>query len=151
MEVIFRKFNQDDFQQLAAMVLGLYTKDATRNSHMTVEKVKQTTEKMSSANSSGQIFIFEHDSQTIGYSIVNRFWSNEFSGEISYIDELFVKPNFRNLGISTQFFEFLENEHGNNAVAFMLETVHTNEKAIKFYQKIGFKTHHNHMMFKRLA
>lgn len=133
------------------MVLGLYAKDGLKPSEMTIEKVGLSVEKLTANHSPGEIFIFEKESEAIGYSIVNRFWSNEFSGHISYIDELYVKPNFRGSGIGAQFFEYLPTKPENDSVAFMLETVRTNEDAIRFYEKNGFQTHHNHLMFKRLV
>lgn len=133
------------------MILGLYSKDGNQASHMSVEKVALSVEKLGAAKSSGQIFIFEKNGDTIGYSIVNRFWSNEFSGYILYIDELYVRAEFRGLGAGAQFFDFLQKTKTDDCAAFMLETVHSNENAIRFYQKNGFNTHHNHLMFKRLA
>lgn len=151
MEVIFRNYQPADFDALAQMVQGLYSKDGHSPTEMTIEKVALSAEKLCEEKSAGLIFLFEKASEAIGYSIVNRFWSNEFSGYILYIDELFVKPAFRNEGIGAQFLEYLQSNPGNDCVAFMLETVRTNEKAIRFYEKNGFGTHHNHLMFKRLA
>lgn len=152
MEAIsFRKYSSHDLAELSEMVLGLYTKDGTKHSHMSHEKVALSVEMLTGPGSTGQVFLFEKNECPVGYAIVNRFWSNEFSGFIQYIDELFVKSEFRNLGIGADFFRFLEAMPQYDSVAFMLETVRDNEKAIRFYQKIGFDTHHNHLMFKNLA
>ncbi len=151
MKVNFRKYRSEDFEALAQMVLGLYSKDDLKPSEMTEAKVALSVEQLTAETSIGLIFIFENAKETIGYSIVNRFWSNEFSGHILYIDELYVKPAFRSSGIGAQFFEYLQTNPENDSVAFMLETVRTNDKAIRFYEKNGFETHHNHLMFKRLV
>ena len=151
MEVEFRKYRSSDFEELALMVLGLYSKDGQKATHMTPEKVALSVENLTGANSSGQIFIFEKAGERIGYAIVNRFWSNEFSGQILYVDELYVKPEHRSRGIGAQFFDFLQTNPENHSVAFMLETMHNNEKAIEFYKKNGFVPHHNYLMFKQLA
>ncbi|MBK9016072.1 MAG: hypothetical protein IPM82_19535 [Saprospiraceae bacterium] len=97
MEVEFRKYRSSDFKELALMVLGLYSKDGQKATHMTTEKVALSVENLTGPTSLGQIFIFEKGSVSIGYSIVNRFWSNEFSGQILYVDELYVKPEYRSL------------------------------------------------------
>lgn len=151
MSVIFRKYELADLQDLVEMVIGLYTKDGTKTSGMTAEKVRLSAEKLTAESSTGSIFIFEKNGETIGYSIVNGFWSNEFSGQILYIDELFVRPAFRSQNIGSQFFDYLQAKPENDSVAFMLETVPTNENAIRFYKKLGFVTHHNHLLFKLLA
>ena len=151
MELTFRKYKTKNFEELAGMVLNLYSKDGTKTSHMTTEKVAISVEKLSGDRSSGQIFIFENKSEIVGYAILNLFWSNEFTGYITYVDELFVKPNYRSSGVGAQFFAYLEANPENDSVAFMLETVMNNENAIRFYKKMGFETHHNYLMFKQLA
>lgn len=151
MELEFRQYRPEDFEDLCEMVLGLYTKDGIRTTHMTNEKVALSVKNLMKSGSNGQIHIFTKSGERIGYCIINQFWSNEFSGQILYVDELFVKPKFRNSGVGSQFFKFLQANPENDSVAFMLETVNENEKAIGFYRKLGFKTHHNHLMFKQLV
>ncbi|MCF8246266.1 MAG: GNAT family N-acetyltransferase [Saprospiraceae bacterium] len=147
MDVTFRHYSNDDFEVLTKMVLGQYTKDGLKPTKMSEAKIALTVEKLTSKGSNGQIFIFKKEGETIGYSIINRFWSNEFSGYILYIDELYVVPESRSQGVGAHFFDFLKTNPEYEAIAFMLETVRDNEKAIKFYQKLGFTTHHNHLMF----
>jgi GNAT superfamily N-acetyltransferase len=151
MSVQFRNYKAADFDDLAEMVLGLYTKDGQQASAMTVGNVALSVEQLTAPGSAGQIYIFEEKAAIAGYSIVNRFWSNEFAGYIFYIDELYVRPAFRNKGLGAQFFDYLEKNSDDGCVAFMLETVHSNEGAKRFYQKNGFDTHHNHLMFKHLG
>lgn len=151
MPILFRRYEAADFDHLAEMVLGLYTKDGQQASHITVGGVALSVEKLMGPTSSGQIYIFEENGLIAGYSIVNRFWSNEFSGYIFYIDELYVRPSHRNTGLGAAFFAYLEENTENDCVAFMLETAHSNEAAKRFYQKNGFGTHHNYLMFKHLG
>lgn len=150
MNLIFRDYQSSDFGVLVEMVLGLYSKDDTQPTMMTEAKVALSVEQLSSASNPGRIFIFEKNGSPVGYCILNRFWSNEFSGNIFYVDELFLQQEFRGNGIGEAFFRFIEAKPENDFVAFMLETVRDNEKAIRFYQKIGFESHHNHLMFKQL-
>jgi ribosomal protein S18 acetylase RimI-like enzyme len=151
MEFEFRKYRSSDFEELALMVLGLYSKDGQKATHMTTKKVALSVENLTGPMSLGQIFIFEKAGEPIGYSIVNRFWSNEFSGQILYVDELYVMPEHRSQGVGAHFFDFLQTNPENHSVAFMLETMYENEKAIEFYKKIGFNPHHNYLMFKQLV
>lgn len=150
MEISFRNYRPTDFDELVSMVIGLYSKDGKQATHMSREKVALSVEKLTAAGSSGQLFIFEKSGEIAGYAIVNRFWSNEFSGQIGYLDELFVKPAYRSLGIGAQFFEHLSSNPAMDCVAFMLETVQGNNEAVRFYKKLGFETHHNHLMFKKI-
>jgi ribosomal protein S18 acetylase RimI-like enzyme len=151
MALTFRDYRTEDFEALVEMVLGLYSKDGSKQTAMTEDKVALTVEQLMAESNQGRLFIFEKKGTTVGYCILNRFWSNEFSGYILYVDELFISPANRGSGIGEEFFRFMETKPENDFVAFMLETTPDNEKAINFYRRIGFKTHHNHMMFKHLA
>jgi GNAT superfamily N-acetyltransferase len=150
MDLAFREYKQSDFSTLVEMVLGLYTKDGTKATQMSAEKIALSIEPLISPSNPSEIIIFEANGETIGYCILNRFCSNEYSGWIGYVDELFIQPNHRSSGIGEQFFMYLEQNSKYKFVAFMLETVENNPKATRFYQRIGFELHHNLMLFKQL-
>ncbi|MCC6727593.1 MAG: GNAT family N-acetyltransferase [Saprospiraceae bacterium] len=150
MDLEFREYQPNDFESLAEMVLGLYSKDGSKATEMSREKVALSVERLTDSADPGKIFIFEKNGQIVGYCILNRFWSNEFSGYILYVDELFVQKANRGERIGERFFDHLAKLPENDFVAFMLETTPDNQKAINFYQRIGFSTHHNHLMFKQL-
>ncbi len=151
MELNFREYQPSDFNLFVEMAMGLYTKDGSKSTQMSAEKLRLTVNQLTSDSNLGEIIIFEENGQTIGYCILNRFWSNEFSGLIGYIDELFIQPNFRSKGVGENFFKYLELNQRYRFVAFMLETVESNPRAIQFYKVVGFELHHNLMLFKRLG
>jgi GNAT superfamily N-acetyltransferase len=148
MGLAFRAYRQSDFPNLVEMVLGLYTKDGSKSTQMSVEKIALSVERLILPSNNGEIIIFEESGKQIGYAIVNRFWSNEYSGWIGFIDELFIQPSHRNQGVGEQFFKELEQKSTHDFVAFMLETLESNPKATRFYQRIGFEPHHNMVLFK---
>ncbi len=150
MDLVFREYREDDFSNLVEMVMGLYTKDGSKPTQMSAEKVDFTVKQLSLPSNPGEIIMFDVKGETVGYCILNRFWSNEFSGFIGYVDELYIKLDCRSKGIGEQFFRHLEQNPKNDFVAFMLETVESNQRATRFYQRLGFELHHNLMMFKRL-
>ncbi len=150
MDLAFREYRQSDFPIFVEMVLGLYTKDGSKSTQMSVEKIALSVEQLILPSNNGEILIFEENAQKIGYAIINRFWSNEYSGWIGFIDELFIQPSHRNHGIGEQFFKELETKSKYDFVAFMLETVESNPKATRFYQRIGFEPHNNLVLFKQL-
>ena len=55
------------------------------------------------------------------------------------IEELFVKENFRGMGIGKSFFEFLENNLSGKINRIRLEVGEENEDAIRLYKRIGFE------------
>ena len=148
--LIFRPYKQKDYLEIVPMILELYDKDgATTVGAMTVEKIDLTLGTLTSSINLGDIFIFELGNNVVGYAIVTSFWSNEFGGRVLIIDELLVKTDFRNQGVSTKFFKYLFEKRIYNETVYMLEVGVTNKNAAAFYKRLGFKnfkTKHQYRM-----
>ena len=82
-------------------------------------------------------YIIETDGKISGYALTVNYPSQEFGGNVLWIDELFVLPEFRNRGIARSFFEFAEGL--SEKIALRLEVEPDNEKAVKLYKSLGFK------------
>ena len=141
MEVNFREYEPKNKKILTQLVLDFYKeipsikKVRNQNVEYTISELQQYPEK-------GIIIVFEVNEGVVGYAILIFFWSNEFGGNFVNVDELYVKPEFRNQGIGNQFFSYLKQKF-TTAVAIQLEVNPQNKKAYQFYQKMGFKTHEN--------
>ena len=61
-----------------------------------------------------------------------------YGGICIWLEDLYIKPDYRHSGISGKVFEFIEN-HYPNAVRFKLEVEPENEFAVKCYQKQQYK------------
>jgi diamine N-acetyltransferase len=86
-------------------------------------------------------WLLESGSEVVGYVVLTFGFSLEYAGVDAYVDELFVKPEFRGQGFASQALEFLTLECSRlNVVALHLEVDSTNQTAKKLYAKTGFKT-----------
>ena len=138
--LIFRPYTTNDYAEIVPMIMELYNKDgATTVGAMTIEKIDLTLATLTTQNNLGDVFIFELGNIVVGYAIITSFWSNEFGGRVLIIDELLVKPDLRNQGISTKFFNYLFEKRIYNETVYMLEVGVTNKKAAAFYKRLGFK------------
>ena len=63
--------------------------------------------------------------------------SQEACGRVLWVDELYIRPQFRGLGLGTAFFKFLEGCDGYDYIR--LEVEKDNHKAMKLYTSLGFK------------
>lgn len=81
-------------------------------------------------------FIIEHGNKTAGYALVCYYASQEFGGKVVWIDELFIKPEFRGKGLGKDFLKFAESLDG---VLMRLEAEPDNLRAIELYKSIGYK------------
>jgi ribosomal protein S18 acetylase RimI-like enzyme len=120
------------------MIYALYRGDPGTN-QITGEKIGRTIRRLHSNPQRGGIIIFEEGTAIIGYSILIFYWSNEFGGDILHIDELYVKPEYRERGAATSFLKHILQAFKNRTVALQLEVTSSNTRAMNYYQKLGFK------------
>lgn len=110
---------------------------------MNSRKIQKTFLELQNYPEKGQILILCENQKVVGYAILIFFWSNEFGGNFINIDELYLKPESRNQGLGTSFFEVLKKYKIKDKVGFQLEVNPKNKKAIKIYKKLGFLKHEN--------
>lgn len=87
-------------------------------------------------------YIIEHNNELAGYSMLAKSYSTEYAGICIWIEDLYIKPEYRSLGLGTQFFEFVNNKYNSSstpaAVRFRLEVEPSNKQAIHVYKKCGY-------------
>ena len=81
-------------------------------------------------------FVFEEKDEMIGYGMIAKSFSTEFGKPCIWVEDLYLKPEYRGLGIGTKFFEYLEENYTD--CIFRLEVEEENERAIHVYEKNGF-------------
>jgi ribosomal protein S18 acetylase RimI-like enzyme len=94
----------------------------------------------------GRIILLTEDSNICGYGLLVPFWSNEFGGTVLVVDEIYVRPDFRNRGIGRAFFAWLLQDRPYNAVALGLEVSPNNHAALRLYTSLGFAKRNNTAM-----
>ena len=82
-------------------------------------------------------YIFEEENIVQGYAMVAKSFSTEFGKPCMWVEDLYIKPEYRGLGIGSQFFKYLEEKYSD--VIFRLEVEAENERAVKVYEKCGFE------------
>lgn len=83
-------------------------------------------------------YILEYNNIIAGYSMIAKSYSTEYGGICIWIEDLYIKPEYRSLGLGTHFFEFIDNKYKNSAVRFRLEVEANNKQAINVYKKCGY-------------
>ena len=81
-------------------------------------------------------FVFEEDGEIQGYGMIAKSFSTEFGKPCSWIEDLYVKPEYRGRGIGSKSFEYLEQNYTD--CIFRLEVEEEDERAIHVYEKNGF-------------
>lgn len=84
-----------------------------------------------------QCYILEYEGQPAGYALLSKSYSAEAGGMVVWIEELYLRPDFRSHGMGSEFFAFLEQEHP--AARYRLEIEPDNERAAKLYRSRGYE------------
>ena len=82
-------------------------------------------------------YIFENNEDIQGYAMVAKSFSTEFGKPCIWIEDLYIKDEYRGLGIGSQFFAYIEEKYTD--VVFRLEAEEENERAVYVYKKCGYE------------
>jgi len=74
---------------------------------------------------------------TAGYAICSLSASQEACGRLLWLDELYIRPQFRGKGLGTEFFKFIEKSDEYKFIR--LEVEKENLRALKLYTSLGYK------------
>ena len=81
-------------------------------------------------------FVFEENDEILGYGMIAKSFSTEFGKPCIWVEDLYIKLEYRGQGIGSKFFEYLEQNYTD--CIFRLEVEEENERAIHVYEKNGF-------------
>lgn len=88
----------------------------------------------------GACAVAELDDRIVGYALVFPFWSAEYGGLLSLLDELYVLSDCRGRGVGKALMEWVERharERGHVAVS--LVAMNHNVRAHRFYEALGYR------------
>ena len=132
---MIRKINETDKDFYINTVKAFYNSDAVLHS-IPEENIIKTFNELIKSETYAQCYIFEKDGEKAGYALLAKTFSQEAGGEVLWIDEIYILPEFRSKGIGSNFFNFIK--ENSNAVRLRLEFCPSNQKAIEVYKRQGF-------------
>lgn len=95
----------------------------------------------------GRLWIIDVDKNSVGYVVFSFGFSFEYQGKDAFIDEIFIKEEFRRRGIGTKTMEFIEIK----AKEFQIKAIHMevekdNQKAKRLYLKQGYSGNNRELL-----
>ncbi|MCD9855265.1 GNAT family N-acetyltransferase [Epilithonimonas sp. JDS] len=138
------KANLSDIPELSQMMKDFYAIDFYPfDEKLTVENFQ----KFINEGKYGDCFKILLEGEIAGYIILVKYFSFEFGGEIFFLDELFVKPEFQGKSLGKKALEFVKNYSvENNFKVVLLEIENHNDKAKRLYEHYGFQNHKRSLM-----
>ena len=135
-DIVFRTCTERDLPAVQGLVEQLYA--GLRGAVPVHTDISLTYRELTGKPDKGRVIVFESAGRLIGYGIIIFFWSNEYSGDVIEIDELFVAEDRRSLGAATQFFSWLFSTFGARSSGFALQVSRKNLDALRLYKRLGF-------------
>lgn len=133
-----RKIKPEDFDQVLDMMEVFYASDALLV-HPDMGTLKRTLTDAIEAGPYLEGFVFSGGEKLAGYGMVAKSYSTEMGGRCVWIEDIYIRPEFRGQGLGTAFLSFVEDRYKGWAVRLRLEAEEENEKAMKVYRKAGFE------------
>lgn len=135
-EVIIRSMQEKDRAEVLEMMQIFYASDVV------IHKADDETLQKDISDCVGDCpyvdgYVFEIEGELAGYGIAATGYSTEFGGVCIWLEDLYMKPEYRGHGIGRKFFEAVE-EIYTDAVRFRLEVEKENEGAVALYKRLGY-------------
>lgn len=83
-------------------------------------------------------YLLEQDGTAAGYALLAVTFSQEAGGEVLWIEELYLHPEFQGRGLGTELFRYLETHRPKTVARFRLELEPDNRDARRLYERLGF-------------
>jgi len=136
MSQIIRKMKESDRIEVMAMMRVFYTSPAVL-SNGSEEIFKNDIDNCVNDSPYLEGFIFENEQEIQGYAMVAKSYSTEFGKPCIWIEDLYFKPEYRGLGLGTQFFKLMDETYPH--AVLRLEVEEENERAVHVYEKCGYE------------
>ena len=135
MEIIIRDAREADMKAVLGLIieLAIYEKEPDAVINTEENLIKDTFGEDSMINCT----VAEVDGKVIGFYITYVSYST-WNGRCLYLEDLFIKPEFRRRGIGQMLFDNLITQAKEMKVKRLdWQVINWNDPAIKFYEKIG--------------
>ena len=135
MQCSIRKFEEEDRSEIISMMKVFYSSDAvfTNGSE---EIFEQDFDACINNNPYVEGYVFEDEAKILGYGMLAKSFSTEFGKPCIWLEDLYLKPEYRGKGIIPTFIKYVENNYKNSILR--LEVEYENFHAVHVYEKSGF-------------
>ncbi len=135
MEFLVRKMLKTDKTAVKDMMRGFYASPAVLSNGCD-EIFNADIDACVGENPYLEGYVFDSNDEILGYAMIAKSFSTEFGKPCIWIEDIFIKEQFRHKKIGTKFFDFIFNLYPDHI--FRLEAEQENKNAIALYKKCGF-------------
>lgn len=135
MNTEIRYIEEKDRQEVLKMMRIFYTSEAVL-SNGSEEIYNSDITNCINDNPYVEGYIFESNNKIQGYGMLAKSFSTEFGKQCIWVEDIYIKEEYRGLGIGSCFLKFVEKKYPNSILRLDVED--ENERAVNVYKKCGF-------------
>lgn len=133
-----RKMTENDRKLYVEMAEEFYSSDAVLHP-VPRSYFEKTADEALRSDTYAEIYLLEHEGKPAGYGLTARTFSQEAGGQVLWIEELYIRSEFRSKGLGREFFSWLEEKNRGRVARLRLEVEEENCRAISLYERLGYK------------
>lgn len=137
---MIRRYTPQDRQTVYEMFVEFYNSPAVLH-NVDTQYFSNTLDQLDAGSPYTELFILEYEQSVVGYGLVALTYSNEVGGQVVWLEELYVRLQYRSCGLGKQYFQFVFDNYP-AAKRFRLEVEPNNTRAISLYERLGFANLH---------
>lgn len=137
MHFSIRMFEPKDKSEILSMMKVFYSSDAVFTSGSD-EIFEIDFENCLNENPYLEGYVFASNEKILGYAMLAKSFSTEFGKQCIWLEDLYLKSEFRGQGIIPKFIKYLEEKY--KECIFRLEVENENTHAVHVYEKSGFSS-----------
>ena len=135
---MLKKFNPNERNDFVEMCKDFYSSDAVTH-NVEENNFLKTYELCLTDNPYAEGYFIVADGQNAGYCLLSYTYSNEAGGINAWIEEIYLKQEFRGKGLGKRVLSELEKLILPETVRIRLELTPVNISAMKLYEKCGYE------------
>lgn len=136
---MIRKLRSTDRADYIAMADEFYSSDAVCHP-VPSSNFEAAFDEMMRSDMYAEGYIIEKDGCIAGYALLAKTFSQEAGGMVIWIEEIYIREQYRALGLGGEFFKYIDQTAMKNSVArIRLEVEEDNHRAIRLYNKNGYE------------
>lgn len=135
---MIRNLTAQDKESVLAMVTEFYTSPGVLHK-IPVSNFSTVYDDMVKGTPYLRGLAIEHEGQLAGYCQLTFSYSTEAGGMVVWIEEVYIKEEFRGHGLGNEVFQYLKSEYRGKAARLRLEVSPDNPRAAALYERLGFE------------
>ena len=147
---MIRKLTENDRDLYIRMAEEFYSSDAVLHP-IPRAYIERTADEALRSDAYAEIYLLECEGEPAGYGLTARTFSQEAGGSVLWIEELYIREQFRSRGLGREFFSYIEEKNKDRTARIRLEVEEENTRAASLYERLGYENLDYKQMVKDLA